>query len=723
MAENLFFRKGTVAGLKNAPIINGSVCFTTDEPAIYLDANGTRKRIGDIIQVAEIKSIVASVTADENGKPIYSGVVTDWQGRISEWSESALYYAIKENALLKYIKPVEGETTGTWVQINATSDVQANLTALSTKVSEIEKTVTSHDTAINKNTTDITDITKEGGKIDVAKNAAISAAATDATTKADKALVDAQTYVNNALKDYVDDASYQATLTTLATKTEVSTAVSTLKSQSIDPLADKIGKAATEDGGPTGIYDLIAKEANRADLAEKGLDQKITNLNNTLTTAYETKTDAAAKLAEAKQAVKDLSDGAVATNAANITKEKERAEAAENALGLRIDGVAEDIKAINTALTELPAEYVSHTELNTTLGDFSTDAVPGNGLRKEVEDKIKTASNGLDQKINNLSTVVDGKVDATAYNTKVAAIEKSITDNLATAKTYAEEKAGAAQTAAVGAAKNYTDGQIKTVNEALGKKVSSEDFNTAVSTLEGQISAAQTAAVGAAKTYTNAEIAKAKTAAETAVSNAKTELQGKIDKKLDITAFNTFVGAKASGDTAASGIYADIDAAKVAANAYTDQQIAKELAAADAMTFQGVIGGQGSEVQALPAAVDTKAGDTYKVGAEGTYAGYQCSVGDLLIAKEDGKDEYYHIASGYEDDYTEYLNASDSEKKITLTTAVGTPKGSITFGEVDADTTVTGTQSNIVSTMVSVTDEKTRISNTTVTFNMVWGEF
>jgi hypothetical protein len=35
--ENLLFRKGTLKELSNAELIAGSINFTTDEPAIYLD--------------------------------------------------------------------------------------------------------------------------------------------------------------------------------------------------------------------------------------------------------------------------------------------------------------------------------------------------------------------------------------------------------------------------------------------------------------------------------------------------------------------------------------------------------------------------------------------------------------------------------------------------------------------------------------------------------------
>jgi hypothetical protein len=48
----LLFRHGEYKNLKDAQIINGSINFTTDEPAIYLDFDGKRQRIGDVIVVS-----------------------------------------------------------------------------------------------------------------------------------------------------------------------------------------------------------------------------------------------------------------------------------------------------------------------------------------------------------------------------------------------------------------------------------------------------------------------------------------------------------------------------------------------------------------------------------------------------------------------------------------------------------------------------------------------
>jgi hypothetical protein len=164
MADSLFFRKGLLADLMDtskAPIIPGSINITTDEPGIYLDLteNGSnvRKRVGDIVQVNSINDLVLNPGT-------MTGIATNAQGLVSEWSETAVYYALAENALLKYNKNEKtiqkGDTTETipansWIQINATSDIEANITdieenitGLLSDVSTLKTTVAGHVTTL-----------------------------------------------------------------------------------------------------------------------------------------------------------------------------------------------------------------------------------------------------------------------------------------------------------------------------------------------------------------------------------------------------------------------------------------------------------------------------------------------------------------------------------------------------------------------------------------------
>ena len=86
---NVLFKKGLLAGLKDAPIKEGTIYVTTDERAMYLDIDAsTRIRLGDFIEVDNIAALPSTGA-----------------------NASALYYATAENVLAKW-------SGSAWVQIN-----------------------------------------------------------------------------------------------------------------------------------------------------------------------------------------------------------------------------------------------------------------------------------------------------------------------------------------------------------------------------------------------------------------------------------------------------------------------------------------------------------------------------------------------------------------------------------------------------------------------------
>lgn len=92
LTDNIRFKQGSLAALGRQAITNGSLWFTTDEGAIYLDVNGSRVRFGDFVTVANVAALPA------NGHAY----------------ESALYYAKDENVLARW-----DADAGKWVQLNA----------------------------------------------------------------------------------------------------------------------------------------------------------------------------------------------------------------------------------------------------------------------------------------------------------------------------------------------------------------------------------------------------------------------------------------------------------------------------------------------------------------------------------------------------------------------------------------------------------------------------
>lgn len=93
MAENMVkFQQGLLANLSKQAIANGTLWFTTDEGAIYLDTEGKRVRFGDYVTVDSITDLPAAGHA----------------------YETALYYAKAENVLARW-----DSGSNKWVQLNA----------------------------------------------------------------------------------------------------------------------------------------------------------------------------------------------------------------------------------------------------------------------------------------------------------------------------------------------------------------------------------------------------------------------------------------------------------------------------------------------------------------------------------------------------------------------------------------------------------------------------
>ena len=92
MADNIRFQQGLLEHLSTQAIANGTLWFTTDEGAIYLDTGNKRVRFGDYIIVDTINDLPS------NGHAY----------------ETALYYVKNDNILARW------DATGSkWVQLNA----------------------------------------------------------------------------------------------------------------------------------------------------------------------------------------------------------------------------------------------------------------------------------------------------------------------------------------------------------------------------------------------------------------------------------------------------------------------------------------------------------------------------------------------------------------------------------------------------------------------------
>ena len=722
----LKFKKGSFKNLPSTYSV-GTVYVTTDEQAMYVDISDSKRiRLSDIIQVPSVADLAAYAP---------------------DYSTSALYYVVASNALLKYVG-VDAEGKYEWKQINTTAAVESEIAGLKTRMITAEGNITGLQTSVNE-------ITKEGGAIDTAKQAAITAAAADATSKANtaeanakadtKEKVDALTFVVNGK---VDTTTFNASVEQIgkdiaaaesAAKSHAETKASAAESAAKSHADTEIGKAKTElqgkidekadqsavnasvselEGKITAAISTAAADAtSKANTAEsnaktyadglktsldttitEGLDTKVdkTVYNETIAT-LETKADAAQKLADAKSHAETKASAAQAAAKTYTDEEivKVNAEVAKKATSEELTNAVNGLTAaIGTAKSEAIADAKSKADA----AQAAAEATAKSYTDAEI-DKIEEAINGI-------NVDVSGKVDATVFEAAIDDIIKAETGKIAVAekaaKDYADEVAADAQEAAEATAKDYTDAEIVKVNTEVAKKANASDVESTIATLNAAISTAKTDAITEAGKLANAAQAAAESTAATALATAKSELEGKIDLKVNQTAL----------ESAVNTLNANIATAEKNAKDYADDEIAKALQGADAMTFIGVLGGEGN-IQALPAAADTNAGDTYKIGAAGTYAGYVCRVGDLLVAKKDGQAEYWHVSSGYEAENNPTL-AKGANDEVVLTSPVGVNLGSVAFVADGSAATVS---------VAHVYNEAAKTTQATVTIGMEWEEF
>lgn len=165
-------------------------------------------------------------------------------------------------------------------------------------------------------------------------------------------------------------------------------------------------------------------------------------------------------------------------------------------------------------------------------------------------------------------------------------------------------------------------------------------------------------------------------------------------------------------------------------DAATVGQIKNAIAANDAMTFRGTLGGSKATISSLPTTalaystdenhplknLKPQRGDTFKVAVQGEYAGTAAKVGDLFIniGMDDADPKWEHISSGYEDDYLQklfvknYAGDDVAGIQVNITNGIG-------------DTASHGTPIIIQTSTVS----NLQFSNNgnVITASMAWGTF
>lgn len=688
--ELLRFKKGLHSALPTT-YEAGTVYVTTDEKAMYVDiSDNDRIRLGQIVNFKTLVEFQEFL-----------------QKTIPPYSEEAFYYIEDKNALLRW-KASTGSTTvggsetaGTWVQINSVSDVQANLTNLTTRVGNLETEQITQNNAIDAIEATIGTASKgtgdgtEGNDAATGLHALIEAneaAAAAAQAKADTNAGEINTLKTTKLN--VSDFDTFKTGNTAAIK-EVSDRVGTSSGTSKTQTAfERIEALETSDAGKASADDV--KKLNTtvygsADGTETdtGLTKKVATLETNSATKAELK-EATDDITENATAIKNVSDNlgipaAAAGDGTAFARIKKLEEAVGDGTGETLSGRLDSVEKILEGDGTEQGLVKDVEDLQAALGD--KDSPADGSIYKEIAD-IKTKNSGQD--------------------TAIAEINKKLNG----------DSEGADQDAKDGILKRLS--AVEDQADAIDTEIGTKDASITQTTLWDAIkankdaAAANATAIGDATSGLTKKVNDNANGIQTNATNI-TNLTNAIGNKTDIN--GTVDGV--TTDT----VYGAINKNAAAIESLEDTLLAK-IKAANEMTYQGGV----KAYNELPT-LNVQIGDTYIATEAFTYTvgddTVQVYAGDLLIASGTEDDDLFIkenltwtvVNTGYIDEHEAQLGvtptAENVDAAINLTSHVA---GAGVFGDLGK---VTFTSDNLAIT--STYDESKKSGN--ININAVWGTF
>lgn len=473
--------------IDNAKILNTRIILKNDDLAKWSTSSLILEK-GEIALAAITSNTTGDVSTPTYLMKVGDGVNTfanlKWVGA----QAADVYNWAKQNSLY-----IEAAGTG-----NVVSDIVWDETlndnkggvkvtkvsvATSTQLTEALNRVTALETGKLDASTFNTFKTENTAAIATAKSEAISAAAEDATEKvnaltAEGGAVKANTDAIAAIKDGTTIDSFADVETALAGKQAAGDYATKAEAQGYANAKDSAIAAAKQAGDNARAY-------------AEGVAGDLSDFESEVASTYETKIDAAGKLTEAK----GYTDTEVSKVSTAVANEKTRAEGVEAGLRTDVDAIKDDyLKAAD--------KQALQTQIDTIMNNPDTEGV----INSITE---------FTQYIEDHGEIADGfRTDIDKNKEDIAANAQAIADEAQRAK---DEEASL----------------LAKINTLDTNGATQSELNEAVSTLEGKISAAQTAAEGNAKTYTDGEIDKVEEALSTQnttlVSAIATAKQGAID--------------------------------------------------------------------------------------------------------------------------------------------------------------------------------------------------
>lgn len=641
MADFLQFKRGQLAGLKDAAITPGTIYITTDERAMYVDYTAAdnsakRMRLGDYVEYATLNELTA--TGSEH------------------LSKTAFYFVNEGNMLLRWTGDNSQGHQG-FVQINP--DTVAKIESVTTTVAQSNTNEVTITTAVKDDHSKTAITATKAVTIKGSEGATVTADADNNAITIEVNAINADSHYTPAYDAEVDFKVTDTKQGIDAVSAEVTETVAANKK-----VRFVSGVNVDKNGHVVGIgYDTIADTHGTVEATELTAATSTNGATITNNVRFD------GKNAATQGSVELAGEGATTISAASngkivIASTDKSVDSAENhykattgtsvtATGNDVAaGVGEDVKV----LTDFSVDAAGHVVNATYATVKDTHASPS-----ATTMNVSTATNGA--AINVTVTDSNNKSNATANSMNI------VGDGATTVSVDGTTVKISSADSKVTSAANHYDPQYSAdaTVESDGSSVGVGETVAAITAIKLDAKGHVTGAVTTNVKDTHGvieEVVLAPTTGEGFTATVKYD-----GKDYTSAALNPVIkiGSTNSEVKFVNGV-ADLDV-------YTTQEvqdlITDNLKAANAMTFIGSLDVDAatesdSVKKALPTA-NVNAGDTWIVATAGTYGGKTANVGDLFIAYNDvaegsGNENWAYVPSG--NDEAPQLTGADNKIQL-----------------------------------------------------------
>ena len=702
---------------KNLPALSsttvGNVYITTDEQSMYVDLpDENNSNAPKRIQISQIITLEST---------------EEWKELKPPYSETAFYYIVNKNALLKYTGK-NSNNEYTWQQINSTADVQTNLNGLAEAVSTLSGTVNTNANTMNShigNTSNPHQVTKAQVGLSNVDNKSVATIKTEftGTIAANNENFPTGGAVHTAIEDTKKVASDNLASHTGNTSnphkvTKAQVGLGNVENKNVATIKSELtgAVASSNTGFPTGgaVYTAITNAKN-AVLGAAGYGQ-------TVKSAYELADSASGAAAGAQQTADAITEGATLKT---------------------LKEIEEKIDDLTTADIGGMDSYATDDELSSAVAAAKT-AILGEANYGQTVKSAYTLANSANTNLSSHTSNTSNPHQVTKAQVGLGNVENK---SVSTIKT---EFTGAVAT---GNANFPTGGAVYTAIEtAKGVASSNLASHTGNTSNPHQVTKAQ---VGLDKVNNWGKDDLLSNLKATAIADT---ISG-FTTGDQIHDYMTSLKGGYTGTLAALNTAIGTNATNISTNATNisnlDTRLTGMIQAADALQYKGTVSAF-SELPTTSSSPKPSIGWTYKVvpvtstssinpvftlAAANANSGKATPVysGDLLIATGTETNgvitsnlKWDYIPSGYNADYNPQLKVSqavaetaegdmkgfDKDNTVAIDLYSATPPSGATQGDLGSITFAVETGSAL---RIKATDTASKVG--TITLGLVWGTF